>query len=188
MVSIETISPFRRAVHPQAGVTGPVGRASVGDVTQLKLDTFLPYRLSVVSNRVSAAIATAYDRLFALKIPEWRLIAVIAEGQPITQQAVGVATRMDKVTVSRAAQALVERGLIARQPNMGDKRSHLLALTAGDQASTIVFSPTTAPIDPMMKNGSMQKIAQGSPPISAVPVTTPSGSPVSRRVFSSLPA
>ena len=98
-------------------------------MTDLKLDTFLPYRLSVVSNRVSDAIATAYVRLFGLKIPEWRLIAVIAERQPITQQAVGVATRMDKVTVSRAAQSLVERGLIARHPNTGDKRSHLLALT-----------------------------------------------------------
>ena len=103
-------------------------------VTELKLDTFLPYRLSVVSNRVSAAIATAYDRLFGLKISEWRLIAVIAERQAITQQAVGVATRMDKVTVSRAAQALTGRGLIARQPNMGDKRSHLLTLTATGRA------------------------------------------------------
>lgn len=118
----------------ECGVTKAVGVASVARVTQLKLDTFLPYRLSVVSNRVSAAIATAYDRLFGLKIPEWRLIAVIAEGQAITQQAVGVATRMDKVTVSRAAQALAERGLIARQPNMGDKRSHLLTLTATGRA------------------------------------------------------
>ncbi|MBS0479283.1 MAG: MarR family transcriptional regulator [Proteobacteria bacterium] len=103
-------------------------------MTQLKLDTFLPYRLSVVSNSVSEAIATAYVRLFGLRIPEWRLIAVIAEAQPITQQAVGVATRMDKVTVSRAAQALAERGLIARQPNAGDKRSHLLSLTQTGQA------------------------------------------------------
>ena len=110
------------------------GRASVTRVTRLKLDAFLPYRLSVVSNRVSAAIATAYDRLFGLKIPEWRLIAVIAEGQAITQQALGVATRMDKVTVSRAAQALAERGLIARRPNIGDKRSHLLTLTATGRA------------------------------------------------------
>ena len=96
----------------------------------LKLEQFLPYRLSITSNRVSSAIATAYQSLFGLRIPEWRLIAVIAEGPGITQQALGVATRMDKVTVSRAAQALVERGLVARAPNEGDRRSHLLALTA----------------------------------------------------------
>lgn len=115
-------------------MTGGARGASVTNVTQLKLETFLPYRLSVVSNSVSEAIATAYVRLFGLKIPEWRLIAVIAEGQPITQQAVGVATRMDKVTVSRAAQALAERGLIVRQPNAGDKRSHLLSLTDAGRA------------------------------------------------------
>ena len=40
---------------------------------------------------------------------------------------------MDKVTVSRAAIALVERGLLERRANAADKRSHLLHLTqAGD--------------------------------------------------------
>ena len=100
----------------------------------LKLDDFLPYRLSIASNRVSAAIASAYQALFGLKISEWRLVAVIAEGPGMTQQALGLATRMDKVTVSRAAAALVERGLVARQPNPGDQRSHMLALTATGQA------------------------------------------------------
>jgi DNA-binding MarR family transcriptional regulator len=41
---------------------------------------------------------------------------------------------MDKVTVSRAAIALVERGLIERAPNAGDRRSHLLRLTTAGQA------------------------------------------------------
>lgn len=96
----------------------------------LKLDQFLPYRLSIASNRVSAAIASAYQALFGLKIPEWRLIAVLAEGTGATPQALGAATRMDKVTVSRAAAALVERGLVDRLPNAGDQRSHVLTLTA----------------------------------------------------------
>ena len=99
----------------------------------LKLDDFLPYRLSIASNRVSSVVATAYQSLFGLKIAEWRLIAVIAEGEGLTQQALGLATRMDKVTVSRAAIALVERGLIARRPNDQDQRSHLLSLTAAGQ-------------------------------------------------------
>ncbi|MBY0581627.1 MAG: MarR family transcriptional regulator [Sphingomonas sp.] len=100
----------------------------------LRLDTFLPYRLSIASNRVSAAVATAYQALFGLKIPEWRLIAVIAEGQAMTQQALGVKTQMDKVMVSRAAIALVDRGLITRQPNPDDQRSHLLSLTIAGRA------------------------------------------------------
>ncbi len=103
-------------------------------MTQLKLDAFLPYRLSIASNRVSSAVATAYQALFGLKIPEWRLIAVIAEGQAMTQQALGVATQMDKVTVSRAAIALVDRGLVKRAANPYDQRSHLLSLSSEGQA------------------------------------------------------
>ena len=99
----------------------------------LKLDQFLPYRLSIASNRVSSAIATAYQSLFGLRIPEWRLIAVIAESDGMTQQALGAATRMDKVTVSRAAIALVDRGLVQRRPNPDDQRSHLLSLTDAGQ-------------------------------------------------------
>jgi DNA-binding MarR family transcriptional regulator len=100
----------------------------------LRLDAFLPYRLSIASNRVSDAIASTYRVLFGLRIPEWRLVAVLAEGEGMTQQALGRATRMDKVTVSRAAIALVERGLVRRDPNPGDQRSHLVALTPAGRA------------------------------------------------------
>ncbi|MBR0551357.1 MarR family winged helix-turn-helix transcriptional regulator [Stakelama marina] len=98
-------------------------------MSTLHLDGFLPYRLSIASNRVSNVIATAYQAMFGLKIPEWRLVAVLAEGEGMSQQALGVMTRMDKVTVSRAAIGLVERGLVKREPNPHDQRSHLLRLT-----------------------------------------------------------
>ncbi|SFI96006.1 DNA-binding transcriptional regulator, MarR family [Sphingomonas sp. NFR04] len=95
----------------------------------LKLNDFLPYQMSIASNAVSDAVATAYRNLFGLRIPEWRLVAVLAEGGAMSQQALCGRTRMDKVTVSRAAIGLVERGLIARAANPIDQRSHLVALT-----------------------------------------------------------
>ena len=98
-------------------------------MTRLVLDDFIPYRLSVTSNLVSDSIARTYDALFGLTVPEWRLIAVVAEAGPITQGAIGARTRMDKVTVSRAGVALVGRGLLARAAHQGDRRSHLLDLT-----------------------------------------------------------
>ena len=102
--------------------------------TTLQLDRFLPFRLSITSNLVSDRIARAYQSLFGLSIPEWRLIAVIAEADGITQQAIGERTRMDKVTVSRAAIALAERGLLDRAPHPGDRRSRLLSLSESGQA------------------------------------------------------
>lgn len=100
----------------------------------LNLSQFLPYQLSVASNAVSDQIARHYQTRFGLKIPEWRLVAVLGQGHPLSQRALVAATRMDKVTVSRATAALVERGLISRQASAQDGRSHLLALTAAGVA------------------------------------------------------
>jgi DNA-binding MarR family transcriptional regulator len=63
-----------------------------------------------------------------LSIPQWRLMAVLAEGG-LTPQALVARTAMDKVTVSRAAQGLVTRNLVERAANQTDGRSHTLALT-----------------------------------------------------------
>lgn len=107
----------------------------------LQLDEFIPFRLSVTSNLVSDTIARTYQSLFGLSIPEWRLIAVVAERGGVTQGAIGQRTRMDKVTVSRAAIALVERGLMARSDNPGDKRSHLLSLTEAGRELYAAIAP-----------------------------------------------
>lgn len=95
----------------------------------LNLDNFLPYRLSIASNALSSRIAAEYENRFGLKIPEWRLMAVLGEGQPKTQRELVAATRMDKVTVNRAAKALADRQLIARLAHEADGRSHHLELT-----------------------------------------------------------
>ena len=96
---------------------------------KLTLAEFLPYQLSITSNAVSDLIARAYRGKFALKIPEWRLMAVLGEVASATQRELVAATAMDKVTVNRASKALEERGLIGRAPNAADGRSHHLALT-----------------------------------------------------------
>jgi DNA-binding MarR family transcriptional regulator len=100
----------------------------------LTLDEFIPYRLSFTTNLVSDVIAGAYRALFGLSVPEWRLVAVVAGEGGSTQQAIGARTRMDKVTVSRAAISLVARGLLERFPNPDDRRSHLLQLSASGRA------------------------------------------------------
>ncbi|MCZ8369852.1 MAG: MarR family winged helix-turn-helix transcriptional regulator [Porphyrobacter sp.] len=98
-----------------------------------ELAGFLPYQLSVASNAVSALIAERYRKRFGLKIPEWRVMAVLGDGGagggPMTQRALTAATVMDKVAVNRAVKVLEDRGLIGRVPNPVDGRSHLLVLT-----------------------------------------------------------
>ncbi len=103
-----------------------------------ELAGFLPYQLSVASNAVSGLIAERYRKRFGLKIPEWRVMAVLGDGGSgggaMTQRALTAATVMDKVAVNRAVKVLEERGLIARVPNPEDGRSHLLTLTGEGRA------------------------------------------------------
>lgn len=95
-----------------------------------RLADFLPYLLSITSNAVSDRIADEYRSRFGLKIPEWRVMAVLGDAGEHTQRALVGATRMDKVAVNRACKVLEDRGLIARSPNADDGRSHHLELTA----------------------------------------------------------
>lgn len=100
-------------------------RATLG-----RLADFPPYQLSVTSNEVSSAIADRYRARFGLKITEWRVMAVLGDRGPTTQRELTDATMMDKVAVNRACKVLEERGILVRQPNAKDGRSHLLDLTA----------------------------------------------------------
>lgn len=104
--------------------------ADDGAGAELKLDAYLPYRLSVASNAVSGLIARAYQDRFGLTIPQWRLVTVLAEDGGLTQGQLVARTVMDKVTVSRAAQGLVKRRLVSRADHHADGRSHVLELTA----------------------------------------------------------
>ena len=95
----------------------------------LVLEEFLPYRLSVLSNRVSRAIARRYAKAFDLTIPEWRVIAVLGRRPGLTAKEVTEATEMDKVAVSRAVARLVRARRVASRADREDARRQLLALT-----------------------------------------------------------
>jgi DNA-binding MarR family transcriptional regulator len=110
-------------------LTAGGGKATPDAVRKLLLDAYLPYRLSVASNAVSSVIARAYQARFGLKVAEWRLITILAEAEDRTQLELVARTAMDKVTVSRAAQALVARGLAAQRADARDGRSRRLSLT-----------------------------------------------------------
>lgn len=97
--------------------------------TQTRLSDFIPYRLAITSNAVSSLISGEYHSEFGLKIPEWRIMAVLGDAGPLTQRDLVGATLMDKVAVNRACKMLGERNLVARSPNEADGRSHHLWLT-----------------------------------------------------------
>jgi len=102
--------------------------------TNSRLTRFLPYRMAITSNAVSGMIAGEYGARFGLRIPEWRIMAILGDSGPLTQRDLVQATVMDKVAVNRACRVLDERGLLQRSPNAADGRSHHLELTAAGRA------------------------------------------------------
>jgi DNA-binding MarR family transcriptional regulator len=99
---------------------------------KLHLEGFLPYRLSVLSNTVSSAIAAAYFANFGLSIPEWRVMAVLAANPGLSAAEATARTAMDKVAVSRAVSTLLAAGRLRRITAPADRRrTHLTLTTAG---------------------------------------------------------
>jgi DNA-binding MarR family transcriptional regulator len=108
---------------------------------RLHLDRFLPYRLAVLSSIVSMSIAHAYQRDFALSIPEWRVLAVLARFPNLSAIEVAERTAMDKVAVSRAVRGLVASRRIVRSFDKGDRRRSILRLSASGKSVYMRVAP-----------------------------------------------
>ena len=117
----------------------------MSDEDLINLEEFLPYRLSVLSNTVSNAIAEGYRGRFGLSIPDWRVMAVLARFPGSSAQELVRWTGMDKVAVSRGVSRLLERGLLQREVAAEDRRRSELRLSE-------VGREVYAKIVPMAKN------------------------------------
>lgn len=95
----------------------------------LNLKEFLPYRLSIVTNRISASFARLYSEKFNLSIPEWRVMAVLGQQPGLSADEVCSETEMDKVPVSRAVTKLLDKGLLDRDFSGDDRRRSILHLS-----------------------------------------------------------
>jgi DNA-binding MarR family transcriptional regulator len=100
----------------------------------LELEQFLPYRLSVLSNRISGAIAREYSQRFGLGVTEWRVMAVLGRYPDLSAGEVAQRTAMDKVAVSRAVASLLEAGRLQRDIHGGDRRRSVLRLSPAGHA------------------------------------------------------
>ena len=95
---------------------------------------FLPYRLSVLSNRVSIGDRAALFRALRAFDPEWRVMAVLGDTPGLSAREVAQRTAMDKVQVSRAVAGLMRAKRVARdaQRRMAVSRAVALAKGPGD--------------------------------------------------------
>jgi DNA-binding MarR family transcriptional regulator len=92
----------------------------------------VPYRIAVLARGISASLGRKYRDL-DISIPEWRLIAHLAEVGTCSSGEICARTAMDKAKVNRAVMRLVAAGLILAGTSSRDRRVNVLKLTAQGQ-------------------------------------------------------
>lgn len=103
--------------------------ADSSHLTPLKLEEFLPYKLSILSNKVSATIAQTYKSKFGLSVTEWRIMAVLGEFPDISADEVSSKTQIEKSIISRSVSRLLQRELLQRDFDSEDRRKSVLRLS-----------------------------------------------------------
>ena len=81
--------------------------------TDFRLEDYLPYRLSLLSNTVSQGIADRYQRDHDISVTEWRVIVILGRFPGLTASDVVEKTAMDKVSISRAVRGPDGQGISA---------------------------------------------------------------------------
>jgi len=101
---------------------------------QAGLDQFLTYRLHVLTKRSDRGIGEMYRHRLDISLPEARVIASVGAFGPFSIMDLARHTHLDKSQASRAAEALLRQGLLARSTSEEDGRIVLIALTPDGRA------------------------------------------------------
>ncbi len=107
---------------------------------ELSLEAFLPYVMNRLSETISSELSSIYVDEYGLSIAQWRVIANLAQHTTLKAQDIVVFTAMEKSMISRAVNALVDRGLVTGTASAQDSRARDLRLTreGADLYRTIV--------------------------------------------------
>jgi DNA-binding MarR family transcriptional regulator len=98
------------------------------EAASLQLETFLPYRLAVLSSLTAQALAVVHAS-HGLTQAEWVILTAVAEQPRTTAKAIGATFHMQKAKVSRGVAALQRRKLVNTMLHRRDRRLVELQLT-----------------------------------------------------------
>lgn len=99
----------------------------------LQLDQYLTWRLHRINKLSDKGSADAYLTRLDLPVGEARCLAAIGSFAPLSVVDLAARANLDKGQASRAAQALVDRGLVRKQASDTDGRGVVLTPTASGQ-------------------------------------------------------
>ncbi len=98
------------------------------------LEQFLTYRLHVLNKLSERGASERYQAKLGITLPEARLIAAVGSFGPFSVMELARHANLDKSQASRAAEALMQRGLMQRDASEEDGRIVLVSLTPEGRA------------------------------------------------------
>jgi DNA-binding MarR family transcriptional regulator len=102
----------------------------MGEATKkFNLNDYIPCQLAALSHSITRSIALVFEDRFDISLPEWKVLATIAERPGQSAVAVAQLAQMDTVAVSRAVTKLLDRDLILRELDAQDRRCSILNLS-----------------------------------------------------------
>ncbi|MEN9474490.1 MAG: hypothetical protein RIS48_1210 [Pseudomonadota bacterium] len=103
----------------------------------LTLDRTLSYRLHKLHKLTDLGSQQDYLRETGLSLSDGRCLATIGTFEPLSVKDLALRANLDKGQASRAAQALVEQGLVSKQHDQLDARGVVLTLTEAGRAAFV---------------------------------------------------
>lgn len=103
--------------------------AKTSSKTRLVFENFLPCRFKVINEKSGRLLASTYEDV-GISTPEFSILIVLAEHDNVSSRDINKTTGLDKATITRALDRLIEKTLISRTKSKKDNRLINLKLTA----------------------------------------------------------
>jgi len=94
-----------------------------------KLNDLINVKLNVVNVKMSRQVGQTVHRLADLRLPEWRILALLAESGSLSQADIRTQIGMDKGQISRTVKSMFKSELISSEATEGKSRNIRLNLT-----------------------------------------------------------
>jgi DNA-binding MarR family transcriptional regulator len=108
----------------------------------LKINEFLTFHLLRLASIAKSSVAREYLDPAGLSVPEWRLLATVANFSPLPFSDITAMTTMDKGQVSRTLRSAQGKGLVTSELVPADKRGSPDGTTSSISRVVVSITPS----------------------------------------------
>jgi DNA-binding MarR family transcriptional regulator len=108
--------------------------AEAGGGPLVDLDRYVPALITFIANKLSRSATVLYQKRFGVNVTEWRILVLLAIEPGIPASRICHVIGFDKGPVSRTLGLMQERGLVAIEADVHDRRSHSITITPKGRA------------------------------------------------------